>query len=275
MNVAVHLLSVTDTVTVPEPVQSPLQPAKVDPAAGVGVRVTVVPEAKAAEQMVPQLIPAGEEVTVPEPVPLVVTVRAPDERLKVALQLLLPDTVTRPELVQSPLQPAKVDPAAGLGIRVTTVPTAKGAEQMAPQLMPTGENVTVPEPAPLFVMVRPSETRPKVATQVLSPSIAIVVLAELPVQLPLHPVKLELFAGAAISVTADPGVNGAEQDPLVQLMPGGDDVILPNPFPARVAVREFVSAPKVAVQVKFAERAIEVTLTGPEQSLPHPEKVDV
>ena len=52
----------------------PLQPAKEDPPAAVAVRVTLVPLLKLAVQVAPQLIPAGLEVTVPVPVPLLVTV---------------------------------------------------------------------------------------------------------------------------------------------------------------------------------------------------------
>ena len=65
------------TVQAPVPEQPPpLQPVKVEPAAGVAVNVTAVPLAKLAEQVAPQLIPTGELVTVPLPVPAGVTVRA-------------------------------------------------------------------------------------------------------------------------------------------------------------------------------------------------------
>ena len=53
----------------------PVQPVRVEPAAGVAVSVTAVPLAKLTEQVAPQLIPAGELVTVPLPVPDGVTVR--------------------------------------------------------------------------------------------------------------------------------------------------------------------------------------------------------
>jgi len=45
----------------------PDHPAKVKPEAATAESVTLVPEAKEAEQVAPQSMPAGEEVTVPEP----------------------------------------------------------------------------------------------------------------------------------------------------------------------------------------------------------------
>ena len=58
----------------PVPVQPPpLQPAKTDPEAGTAVSVTVVPPENDREQVVPQLMPLGLLVTVPLPVPFLVT----------------------------------------------------------------------------------------------------------------------------------------------------------------------------------------------------------
>ncbi|RMH01327.1 MAG: hypothetical protein D6699_06920 [Aquificota bacterium] len=62
-------------VFVPQLEQSPLHPAKVEPAFGVAVSVTLVPELKLAEQVAPQFMPAGLLVTVPPPVPVLLTVR--------------------------------------------------------------------------------------------------------------------------------------------------------------------------------------------------------
>ena len=62
------------TVHEPVPVQPPpLQPAKTDPAVGVALSVTVVPPENDREQVVPQLMPLGLLVTVPLPVPFLVT----------------------------------------------------------------------------------------------------------------------------------------------------------------------------------------------------------
>src|SRR5580692_120719 len=47
------------------PLRAPPQPVKIQPLAGVSVKVTSVPESKAALQVVGQLTPLGELVTVP------------------------------------------------------------------------------------------------------------------------------------------------------------------------------------------------------------------
>ena len=48
---------------------APDQPANEEPGAAVAVRLTSVPLGKSYEQIEPQLIPAGELVTVPDPLP--------------------------------------------------------------------------------------------------------------------------------------------------------------------------------------------------------------
>jgi hypothetical protein len=65
-----------DMVTehVPVPLHAPDQPAKVESDAGLATSFTTKPEVKLAEQVEPQLIPDCELDTVPEPVPLRVTV---------------------------------------------------------------------------------------------------------------------------------------------------------------------------------------------------------
>src|SRR5262245_26963318 len=57
------------TLHPPVPEHAPLQPAKVEPPAGVAVRLTTVPELKASVQSTPQAMPGGLDVTVPPPVP--------------------------------------------------------------------------------------------------------------------------------------------------------------------------------------------------------------
>ena len=69
--------------------------------------------------------------------------------VKFAVQDVAPFMVTEPEVQPEPLQPAKVEPEAGVAVRVTTVPLLKFEEQVEPQLMPAGELVTVPLPVPV------------------------------------------------------------------------------------------------------------------------------
>src|SRR5207253_642564 len=143
----------TVTTHVPVPEQPPpLQPVKVEPAAGVAVSVTAVPLAKLAVHVAPQVIPAGALVTVPLPVPAGVTVR-----VKVAVTDVAAETVTvhAPVPVHPPpLQPLKIEPAAGAAVSVTAVPLGKLAAQVAPQVMPVGELVMVPLPVPVLETVR-------------------------------------------------------------------------------------------------------------------------
>ena len=112
------------TVQSPVPVQSPVQPAKVEPVAAVAVRVTLLPYEKLAPHVPPQSIPAGLLVTVPDPVPAFVTLRAKGCRVKVAVTLraAVMATMQLPVPVQSPPQPMKVEPVVGVAVRVTLLP---------------------------------------------------------------------------------------------------------------------------------------------------------
>src|SRR5882724_1839497 len=121
------------TLQAPVPVQLPLQPVKVEPATGVAVKVTAVTLVNAAEQAVPQEMPAGKLVTVPLPVPALLTVSVKDCKVQVPVPVQPP-----------PLQPLKMDPAAGAAVKVIAVPLANAAEQAVPQETPVGALVTVP-----------------------------------------------------------------------------------------------------------------------------------
>ena len=61
--------AVIDTTQALVPEQAPDQPLKLEPLAGDAVNVTLVPDVKVAEHDAVQLMPDGELVTVPEPVP--------------------------------------------------------------------------------------------------------------------------------------------------------------------------------------------------------------
>src|SRR2546425_5126085 len=155
------------TVQVPVPLHPPpLERVRVEPAAGAAVSVTAVPLEKLAEQVAPQVIPAGALVTVPLPVPAGVTVRANVCRVKVAVTVVAAESVSTQAPVPEhppPLQPLKVEPAAGVAVSVTTGPLPKLAAHVAPPGIPTGELVAVPLPGPALLTVRAERRGVKVA----------------------------------------------------------------------------------------------------------------
>ena len=73
--------------------------------------------------------------------------------MKVAVTLVAAviETVQVPVPLQAPDQPVKAEPEPAAAVNVTLVPDVKDAEQVAEQLTPAGELVTVPVPVPAFV----------------------------------------------------------------------------------------------------------------------------
>src|SRR5262245_6532994 len=109
---------VIDSVQVPVPLHPPPdQPTKLDPAAGVAVSVTSLPESKVWVQSTPQLMPVP--VIVPDPVPLAATVSKCVVSVNVAVTVVAPVTVTTRVLVPlhpPPDHPVNVEPAAGVAV---------------------------------------------------------------------------------------------------------------------------------------------------------------
>src|SRR5207244_12644802 len=97
----------------------------------------------------------GALVMVPVPAPALLTVSVKVWIANVAVTevaaLIVTVQVAVPEQ-PPPLQPAKVEPATGAAVKVTEVPLANAAAQVAPQAMPAGALVTVPLPARAGVM---------------------------------------------------------------------------------------------------------------------------
>ena len=110
-------------------------------------------------------MPLGELLTVPPPVPFLLTVRVCCTAVNVALTDLAAFIVTVhgfPVPESHPVQLVKVDPALATAVKTTEVPLVKVAEQVAPQLIPAGLLVTVPVPVPegLTVKVKPAVAVP-------------------------------------------------------------------------------------------------------------------
>src|SRR5439155_10970033 len=118
-----------------------------------------------------QSMPQGGRVTGPPPAPLWLTVGVKLCTAKVAVTVVAAPSVTVqvpvPEQLP-PLQPVKVEPAAGAAVKVTAVPLAYVAAQVAPQAMPAGALVTVPVPAPVLLTVSVKVCTAKVAVTVVA-----------------------------------------------------------------------------------------------------------
>jgi hypothetical protein len=138
----------------PETLSHPLHPPKREPALAPAVSVTTVSLAYGSEQSVPQLTPVGLDVTVPLPFPDLPTVSVKVRRVNVAVTVFAAFIVTEqvaPETLSHPLQPPNVEFVLACAVSVTTVPLLYEAEQIAPQLIPDGLDVTVPPPVPVLL----------------------------------------------------------------------------------------------------------------------------
>src|SRR6266403_5304106 len=265
------------TVQVPAPVQPPpLQPVKLEPAAGVAVSVTAVPLVNEKAQVAPQEMPAGALVTVPLPAPVLLTVSEKLWSAKVAVTDCAPLIVTVQVPVPEqppPLQPVKVDPAAGVAVSVTMVPLANEPEHVVPHEIPAGALVMVPLPAPVLLTVSAKLWSASVAVTDVA---ALIVTVQVPVPEqppPLQPVKLEPAAGVAVSVTAVPLAN-EEAQVAPQEMPAGALVTVPLPAPGLLTVSAKLWSANVAV-TDVAALIVTVQVPVPEQPPPlQPVKVE-
>lgn len=106
------------------PEQSPLQPVKAEPDAGVAVIVTELFSSTCAVHVTPQSMPTLDAVTEPDPVPAAATVRVRAAR-KVAVTLrawlIVTTHVSVPEQ-PSPDQPLNVEPVAAVADSVMVSP---------------------------------------------------------------------------------------------------------------------------------------------------------
>jgi len=242
MLVALKRLTLHEAVPLHGPA---LHPTKLDPLAGVAVRLMLAPLTKLAlHEATEQLIPAGLEVT--RPAPVMFTVRgygpAPPEKFAVTLWLALIVRVQEgfvPWPVHAPPQPVNA-PVTGVAVRVTGLPLAKFAlHEATKQLIPAGLEVT--KPVPDTDTLR-GEVGPAVNVAVTDRAWLIVTWqVPLPVQSPDQCAKLEPLAGLlAKSVTSVPLTSGVlVQVPVlfVQVIPPALAVTVPDPEPVVLTFR--------------------------------------
>lgn len=165
------LTASTVTVQVPVPEQPlPDQPVNVDPAAAAAVKVTEVPLVNGALQVGPQLMPAGFDVTVPAPLPVLVIDKPKLNNEKSAVtvwSLFIVIVQGLMPLQPPPDQPVKTELGLGVKDRVTTAPSLKVALavlQVGSQLIVPGVEKIVPVPTPLLPMVNVRNTTKLAAT---------------------------------------------------------------------------------------------------------------
>jgi hypothetical protein len=137
----------------------------------------------------------------------------------------------------APLQPLNTEPP-GAWVSVTTVPTANEPLQVAPQVMPGGDEVTeaLPARSPVLAIVMVTMDSVNVA---VTDCAEVIATEQVPVPLhppPLQPVNVEPAPAAAVRVTTVGATKGAVQV-APQLMPAGLEVTVPVPVPARETVR--------------------------------------
>ena len=152
-------------------------------------------------------MPAGTDVTVPDPVPAFETARLSRWILKVPttlVALFMVTTHTPVPVHPPPDQLAKVEPVPAVGVRVTSWPAGKFAAHVEPQSMPAGDDLMVPVPVPDLEIERRYVWTANVAVTVVA---LFKVTTHVPVPLhppPDQPLNTEPEAAEAVRVTVVP-----------------------------------------------------------------------
>src|SRR4051812_19837807 len=192
-------------------------------------------------------MPAGLELTDPEPVPSFVTFSVSVLSVKVAVTECTASIVTMqsPVPVQpAPDQPVKSALASGVAVRGTTVPNAKACGHVAPHVMaPGGETEDPPPGCPAGVERTAPPPVPFSATSsvfggftvkvAVTERAAFIVTTQPPVPehpAPDHPANVEFASGVAVNVTSVLKSNVIEHVGP-QSIPAGVEVTEPVPVP--------------------------------------------
>jgi hypothetical protein len=160
-------------------------------------------------------------------------------------------------------------------VSVTAVPLAKLALHVAPQLIPAGLLVTVPEPVPAVCTVSVSVgVILNVAVTELA-AVSVTLQAPVPVQAPDHPANVDPALAVGVSVTAVPLAKPALHV-VGQLIPAGLLVTVPEPVPAVCTVSVTEGAMVLLKVAVTAVAAFTVTthVPVPEHAPDHPANVD-
>lgn len=218
-NVAVTVLAeLIATLQVdPDTLVHPLHEEKVEPTSGAAVSVTIVAgDVLDTAAVHPAVDPVAQEtpsaVTVPRPVPDVLTVRSQVAGWKVAVTLFAPvmETVQLvPDTLVQPVHDLKMASAPGAATSVVLAPFATGSVQSpvdpVAQEMPFPVTVPFPDTAAVSRYVEGWN----VAVTVLAPVIETVQLAPDALAHPSQDLRMEPASGVAVSTTLAPFATAA------------------------------------------------------------------
>src|SRR5207237_10193547 len=145
----------------PGPLHAPPQPAKLELESGTALNDTPDPDGAVMLHVPGQSIPAGDEVTRPDPLPVngnATVMRpvggGPDvEKVAVTSRSVSIVRVQSPVPEHSPCQPAKVDPGAGTARSWTLALAAMFSVHCAPQSKAGLDECTLSKPLPPVRMV--------------------------------------------------------------------------------------------------------------------------
>jgi hypothetical protein len=114
----------------------------------------MVPAATLSVQSVPQLMPLGADVTVPEPLPALVTVSTNCSKSNRAEAVTLPVPAGMVQLVvvpeHAPDHSTNCEFVPADAVSAIEVVALNEALHVLPQVMPAGDEVTVPVPVPVL-----------------------------------------------------------------------------------------------------------------------------
>src|SRR5436190_20951052 len=133
-------------------------------------------------------MPATSDVTVPLPASAFATVSV-NGNLNVAVTLSAALIVTEqvaPDTVSHPVQPLNCEPDEATAVSVTDVPVEYGSEQSAPQSIPGGLDVMLPDPASALLTVNVLRNLSNVAA---TDREALIVTVHVAPDAPSHPVQ--------------------------------------------------------------------------------------
>src|SRR5438309_7303291 len=99
-------------------------------------------------------MPAGLDVTVPLPTPVLLTVSVKRCSVNIAVTVRVALIVTVqvvPETESHPVHPVKIESGPGVAVSVTGESLVNDAEQALPHVIPAGFDVTLPSPSPCLI----------------------------------------------------------------------------------------------------------------------------